>query len=110
MALFDKWYAAMESRDIDAAAACIHQDYKFIRHQSGTSMNRAEMLGMLTQMFASDAVKVHSHRCLYENDEVLVEHSVMDFPDGSTEAVLTFCRLKDGQFIEAETGATLLKR
>ncbi|GIS50120.1 MAG: hypothetical protein Ct9H90mP24_4120 [Methanobacteriota archaeon] len=22
-------------------------------------------------------------RCIYENDEILVEHSMMDFPDGT---------------------------
>ena len=38
---------------------------------------------------------VGSHRCLYENKDILVEHSVVSFPDG-TEAILTFNRLKDG--------------
>ncbi len=109
MSFFTKWSEAMESQDIDAVAACIHADYKFIRHQSRTKMNKQEVLAMFTQMFASGAVKMRDHRCLYENNEVMVEHSIIDFPDGSIEAVLSFCRLKDGMMMEVETGATLVK-
>ena len=51
----------------------------------------------------------HESRCLYENDEVMVTHAVMAFPDGTREAVLAFHQLKDGKIIRMETGATLLK-
>jgi hypothetical protein len=47
---------------------------------------------------------------VFENDEVMVTHSFMDFPDGTTEAVLTFNALKDGKVIRMETGATLLEK
>ena len=36
----------------------------------------------------------------------MVEHSVMDFPDGSREAVIGFNRLEDGLIVHTETGAT----
>ena len=49
-------------------------------------------------------------RCLYENDEILVAHSVTDVPDGTREAVLEFHNLKDGKIIRTETGATLLSK
>ena len=39
----------------------------------------------------------------------MVEHSVMQFPDGSKEAVLVFHQLQDGKILRTETGATLLK-
>jgi hypothetical protein len=32
----------------------------------------------------------------------------MDFPDGTTEAVMTVHLIKDGKIIRTETGATLI--
>jgi hypothetical protein len=48
-------------------------------------------------------------RCLYENDEIMVEHSFMKFPDGTSEAVLVVNYIKDGKIIRVETGATPVK-
>ena len=50
----------------------------------------------------------HESRCLYENDEAMVTHGVMSFPDGTREAVLAYNQIKDGKVIRLETGATLL--
>ena len=71
-------------------------------------MNKAQMSEMLRGFMASDKVVVTSQRCLYENSEVMVEHSVVDLPDGSREAILTFNQLKDGRIVLTETGATLI--
>ncbi len=109
MSLYDKWSSAMDKRDAEGLISCLHDDYQFIRHQSGTRMNKAETGEMLRQFMSSDAVKVQERRCLYENDEVLVEHSVMDFADGTRESVLAFYRIEDGLIISGETGATPIK-
>jgi len=34
----------------------------------------------------------------------------MDFPDGTTEAVMSVHTLKDGSIIRTETGATLISK
>ena len=39
-------------------------------------------------MLESVQLKMISEKCFYENDEVLVVHNIMSFPDGSKEAVL----------------------
>jgi hypothetical protein len=44
----------------------------------------------------------------YENDEILVSHDFMSYPDDTKEAVMMVCMLKDGQIIRMETGATPL--
>ena len=49
---------------------------------------------------------VESHRCVYENDDILVEHMVIAFPDNTKEAVLAAYTKKDGKLIQCETGAT----
>ena len=110
MSVFESWSNALERRDAKAMAACLHEDYVFVRHQSGTTMNKAEMSAMLAGFLSSESVVVRSQRCLYENDEVMVEHSVMDFADGTQEAILSFNRLADGLIIHTETGATLLDK
>ena len=110
MSVYKKWSTGVENRDAEALIACLHEDYTFVRHQTGTTMNKAEMSEMLRGFMSSDSVVVNSQRCLYENDEVLIEHSVMDFADGSREAIIGFNKLKDGLIIQTETGATLVSK
>ena len=110
MSVYEKWSTAVDNRDADQLIACLHDDFTFVRHQSGTTMNKSEMAEMLRGFMSSDSVVVQSQRCLYENDEVMVEHSVMDFADGSREAILGFNRLKDGLIVHMESGATPVAR
>ena len=110
MSMYEKWSTGLENRDAEALIALLHEDYVFVRHQSGSSMDKAAMSDMLRTFMSSESVVIHSRRCLYENDEVLVEHQVMDFPDGSREAIIGFNRLKDGLIIHSETGATPIEQ
>lgn len=110
MAVFENWNKAMNDRDVEAVMACIHDDFEFVRHQSGTSMNKDEMAAMMRGFMASDQVVIKERRCLYENADVLVEHSIMDFADGTRESIISFNRVKDGQIIYSETGATLVDK
>jgi hypothetical protein len=61
-------------------------------------------------MLADSSVRMYDSRCLYENDEILFRHAVVDFPDSCREAILSFDRLKDGLVIQSETGATLITK
>ena len=106
MSIYKAWSTAAENRDAEAMIACLHDDFTFVRHQSGTTMNKSEMAAMLRSFMSSELVVMHGQRCLYENEEVMVEHSVMDFADGSREATIAFNRLKDGLIAHTETGAT----
>ncbi len=110
MSIFAQWSAALAARNAEGLQACLHDDYTFVRHQTGTTMNKAEMSAMLAAFMSSDDVVVHSQRCVYENEEIMVEHSVMDFADGSREAVLSVNRLKDGLIVHTETGATPISK
>jgi len=51
-----------------------------------------------------------TRRLIYENDDILVVHSINDYPDGSREALLMALSLKDGKISRVETGATPLKK
>ena len=107
MSVFEKWLKGVEQRDADALIGLLHEDFEFVRHQSGESLNKAQMSEIMRQMLSNNVVP-KDQRCLYENEEVLVDHSVMNFPDGTTEAILRFSLLKDGKMIKSETGATLI--
>jgi hypothetical protein len=48
---------------------------------------------------SNDPLVMHSQHCLYENDEIMVDHSVMDFPYGNREAIMSFNALKDRQIV-----------
>ena len=108
MAIFDKMKTAMAENDARAFADLLHEDFVFVRHQSGSEMNRAEMVAMLDEMVGKGGLKTENHRCIYENGDIMVDHGIMSFPDGSREAVLASHRLKDGKIVRMETGATQL--
>ena len=101
---------AMEARDPEIWNELLHPDYEFVRHQSGTSLNKEQTLDMMRSFMASEAVQEHSRRCIYENEDILVTHSVMSFADGTSESVIAAYTKKDGLIIRTETGATPVKR
>ncbi len=110
MSIYGKLEAAMQDRDADAFIGLLADDFTFVRHQTGTTMDKAAMAEMIRKMSGSSGLAVHDQRCLYENGDILVEHSVMDFPDGSREAVMAVHTLRDGKIVRTETGATPLSR
>ena len=65
------------------------------------------MSEIMRQMVSNNVVP-KAQRCLYENEEVLVSHGIMNFPDGATEAILGFDLLKHGKTTKSDTGATLI--
>ena len=109
MSVFQKWSTGLDNRDADVLATCLHDDYTFVRHQSGTTMNKRETVEMLRSFLGNESVVQESRRCLYENEDVLVEHIVMSFAVGTKESVIGFNRLQDGLIIQTETGATPIK-
>ena len=110
MAIYDTISKALEEKDAGMYTDLFHEDYEFVRHQTGTTMHREQMVEMMTMMMANEKVFIRNARCVYENDELLVEHSIMDFPDGTTEAVMAVHMLQDGKIIKTETGATLIPK
>jgi hypothetical protein len=108
MGVYELLMKAMEERDATQYTEILHDDYEFVRHQTGTTMNKTQMSEMMISMMANSEVVINELRCIYENDEILVEHSLIGFPDGSKEAVMAVHTKKDGRLIRTETGATLL--
>ena len=110
MSVYEKIASAMQNRDIDEFISNYHNDCKFISHKDGSSMGRQEFYEMVGGLMSSSSLKIQNQRCIYENDDIMVSHSIMDFPDGTREAVMVVHKLKEGKVIETETGATLISR
>src|SRR4051794_22294902 len=106
MSIYQAIAAAMHGQDPDKYIGLLHDDFQFVRHQSGNTLDKAAMADMIRGMVARGGLAVHDQRCLYENDDIVVEHGLMDFPDGTREAVMAVHMLKDGKIIRTETGAT----
>ena len=109
MGVYELLMKAIEERDARHYIEALHEDYEFVRHQTGTTMGKSKMSEMMAAMMANEDVLIKETRCIYENDDILVEHSVMDFPDGTTEAVMAVHTKKDGKIVRTETGATLIQ-
>ena len=54
--------------------------------------------------------KRNTLRCLYENDDIIVEHFIAEFQNETTELVLTVHLIKEGLFWRTETGSTPIEK
>ena len=110
MSLYDTMAKATEERDATMYTDLFHPEYEFVRHQSGTSMNRDQMAEMMKIMMANEKVVIRDSRCIYENDDIMVAHSIATFPNGTTDAVMYVGILKDGKLFRTETGSTPINK
>ena len=108
MDLHEKLNKCLFDRDVKSYLDLLHDDFTVVFHKSGNSFNKKEWSSMVTGMMENDKFVQESSRLIYENDEILVDHSFMSYPDNSREAVMLVAMIKDGKIIKMETGATLL--
>ena len=108
MSIYNDYKKAMDEDDVSAYLALLHDDFTVTFHKSGNSFSKSEWAEMVTGMMANEKFIQESSRCVYENDDILVEHSFMSYPDDSREAVMMIAMKQDGKIIHVETGATRL--
>ena len=108
MTLYKKLNQTMLDRDADAYADLLHEDFTVIFHKSGNSLTKDEWCPMVKDMLANEKFIQESSRLIYENNDIIVEHGFMSYPDDTREAVMMVAMLKDGKVLRMETGATSL--
>ena len=108
MSVYEKLTQLMATRNVDAYIDLLHEDFTVVFHKSGSSFGKEEWSSMAREMMANDKFIQESTRCVYENSEILVEHSFMSYPDNTREAVMMVAKLKEGKILHMETGATAL--
>ena len=103
--LYEKFKQAWERNDAEAEFELYHDDWEFKFHSSGRIVRRGDNTDEQT-LERWDKFKVENDRCLYENEDILVTHSIVHFPNGSTDAVMMVHMKKDGLLWRTETGST----
>ena len=106
MSLFNKWWDAANLKDRSKMAELLDDDFIFLRHKTSEEWSKGEFLDyMLTGI--RDNTTCENRRLIYENDEIIVSHSILDGPSGRN-AVMLVRLVKDGKIVKAETGSTPL--
>ena len=108
MTVYDKLMKVMGDRNVEGYIDLIHENAEVIFHKSGDRFGKTEWASMVAGMMGNPKFVNDASRCIYENEDILVLHNFMSYPDDTKEAVMLVCMLKDGQIIRMETGATLL--
>ena len=109
MKIYQALKRAIEAGDHDQIMSFYHEDFEFIRHQTGTTMNKAEFASLIANFNSNTNASSAMARCIYENDDILVDHTVTRYPDGSRESLIRVRMIEDGKIIRMETGASLMK-
>ena len=106
MSLFDKWWDVANSNDRARMAALLDDDFIFVRHNTGEEWDKKHFLDYMLNGLR-DKTASENRRLIYENDEIIVSHSILDGPMGRN-AVMLVRQVKDGKIFRAETGSTPL--
>ncbi len=106
MQIYDEMAAAMQADDVDRYVALFHEDFRYVRHKSKDTLNRDEMAALLAKVWAGGNRTIEDIRCLYENDDILVLHTILSFRSGSREGAMIVNLKKDGKVIRIETGVS----
>ena len=96
--LYDAMVAAMRSDDVDAYAALLADDFRYIRHKSGDWLSKDQMTDLLRKVWGGGNRTLEDIRLIYENDDILVIHMRLAFASGSREAALV-AHLKENDLI-----------
>ena len=56
MSIYEIHQKATKNKDIDAYAATLHNDYEFISHMDGMTMNREQAMEMFTFLMNSERI------------------------------------------------------
>lgn len=106
MELYPEMAAAMQADDVDRYAALLHADFRYVRHKSNDSIDRAQMAELLRKVWRPGNRRIDAIRCLYENEDILVIHTRLSFQSGSREGAMIVNLKQDGKIIHIESGVS----
>ena len=112
MSFCDKWEAAIGSKDLDAMVKLMHPDCAMVLHSPGKVLHSDEWKESFGKLIQNEGFKRDRNRCIYENDDIMVSHSFVTFPNGTSDAVMYVGILKDGKLllVRARLTLTLIRR
>ena len=104
--IFDKWVEAWDNADVETMRSLMCDDAEMVMHSNNSKMTADEWRERMSSMIGK--LKQENLRCIYENDDILVMHSVITFPNGTRDAVMYVATKRDGKIVRIETGSTPL--
>ena len=107
LSLYKKYLAAWNATDISAYLELHHEDYEMTFHSTG-EVKKLEEFGWNEWADWMVASEIEQRRCLYENEDLMVEHQFITYSSGDREALMLVHLLKDGLLWRTESGATPL--
>ena len=107
--VYDKFRGAWLDRDAETYMSCLHTEYEFHLHSNGRKITIANYDVDRVLNFMTESEQLHP-TCIYENEEILVEHFYTVATNGSCEAVLWSHKLKDGFIWRSQNGCTSLTK
>ena len=108
MSLYNKLTEAWENHDVEAYWACFHPDWEMTWHSTGKVTNLNSMSAEQIKAIMENA-DIKNRRCIYENDDIIVEHLIMAFPNDTKEVIMGVWTKKDGKLICFENEGTPIK-
>ena len=82
MSIFKGIKKAHEDQDMEALLSLHHDDCEFISHSTGASVRKAEFMERMSRFWLDPSFTEVMHCCIYENNDILLEHSLLRFRDG----------------------------
>ena len=107
--LFEKLIKSWNEQDVQTYRSFFRDDWQMTYYSTGKVITRADDNPEEEMREFMKKFKRDNSRCVYENDDILISHSFVSFPDGTSEAVLVCFTVSDGKIIRSETGATPIK-
>ena len=107
LGLYNKYLTAWNATDISAYLELHHEDYEMTFHSTG-EVKKLEEFGWDEWADWMVASEIEQRRCLYENEDLMVEHQFISYSSGDREALMLVHLLKDGLLWRTESGATPL--
>ena len=107
LSLFKKYTSAWNETDISAYLELHHDHYEMIFHSTG-EVRKLEDFGFDEWADWMVASEIEQRRCIYENEDLMVEHQITTYSSGDREALMLVHLLKDGLLWRTEIGATPL--
>ena len=104
--IFDKWVQAWNNADVETMRSFMCDDAEMIMHSDNSKISADEWRDRMSSMIGK--LKQENLRCIYENDDILVTHFIMTFPNGTRDAVMYVATKRDGKILRIETGSTPL--
>ena len=99
MSFFEKWETAMGNKDLDALMELMHPERTMVMYSSRKVINRDDYKQTIGQVVVRGKLTRNDVRCIYENDDLMVEHAIGHFFDWFNRCSTGCCHTKRWKII-----------